>query len=286
MKGIVLAGGSGSRLYPITKGISKQLIPVHDKPLIYYSISVLMLAGIKEILIITTLEDQFQFKKLLGNGVELGCKFSYEIQEKPNGLAIAFVIGEEFIGKDKVALILGDNIFYGSGFRDFVQSHNNVSGATIFAYKVNDPHRFGIVEFDKNDNIISLEEKPKNPKSNYAIPGLYFYDNRVVEIAKSIKPSERGEFEITDVNKVYFEMGELNVGVINRGTTWIDTGTIDSLAEASQFVRLQEKSSGSKISCIEEIAYRMGFIDKSQFKDIASKYSVNAYGKYLLKISR
>ena len=259
MKGIILAGGSGTRLYPITKGISKQIMPVYDKPMIYYPLSVLMLAGIKEILIITTPEDSAQFQRLLGNGEELGCNFSYAVQEKPNGLAQAFIIGENFIGNDKVALILGDNIFYGSGFSKLVQSFNDIDGAAIFAYEVNDPERYGVVEFDDNFKALSIEEKPKAPKSNYAVPGLYFYDNEVINIAKNIKPSPRGEYEITDVNKVYLNNGKLNVGVMNRGVAWLDTGTFDSLSDASEFVRVIEKRQSQKIGCIEEVAYQYGF---------------------------
>src|SRR6476620_9105645 len=247
MKGIILAGGSGTRLYPITKAISKQIMPVYDKPMIYYPLSVLMLAGIKEILIITTPEDASQFKRLLGDGSDVGCFFSYAVQEKANGLAQAFVIGEKFIGSDKVALILGDNIFYGSGFSKLVQSFNNVDGAAIFAYNVSDPERYGVVEFDKNLKALSIEEKPLEPKSNYAVPGLYFYDNSVVEIAKNIKPSARGEYEITDVNKVYLEQGKLKVGILSRGTAWLDTGTFASLTQAGQFVQVIEDRQGLKV---------------------------------------
>ena len=284
MKGIILAGGSGTRLYPITKGISKQIMPVYDKPMIYYPLSVLMLAGIKEILIITTPEDAAQFKRLLGNGEELGCNFSYAVQEKPNGLAQAFIIGEEFIGDDKVALILGDNIFYGSGFSKLVQSFNNIDGAAIFAYEVNDPERYGVVEFDDNFKALSIEEKPTSPKSNYAVPGLYFYDNEVVNIAKNIQPSPRGEYEITDVNKVYLNNGKLKVGVMNRGVAWLDTGTFDSLSDASEFVRVIEKRQSQKIGCIEEVAYRMDFIDHAQLMKLADYYSKSGYGNYLKKI--
>jgi glucose-1-phosphate thymidylyltransferase len=284
MKGIILAGGSGTRLYPITKGISKQIMPVYDKPMIYYPLSVLMLAGIKEILIITTPEDAAQFKRLLGNGEELGCNFFYAVQEKPNGLAQAFIIGEEFIGDDKVALILGDNIFYGSGFSKLVQSFNNIDGAAIFAYEVNDPERYGVVEFDENFKALSIEEKPTSPKSNYAVPGLYFYDNEVVNIAKKIQPSPRGEYEITDVNKVYLNNGKLKVGVMNRGVAWLDTGTFDSLSDASEFVRVIEKRQSQKIGCIEEVAYRMDFIDHTQLMKLADYYSKSGYGNYLKKI--
>ncbi len=284
MKGIILAGGSGTRLYPITKGISKQIMPVYDKPMIYYPLSVLMLAGIKEVLIITTPDDSAQFQRLLGNGEELGCSFSYAVQEKPNGLAQAFVIGESFIGNNKVALILGDNIFYGSGFSRLVQSFNNVEGAAIFAYEVSDPERYGVVEFDDNFKALSIEEKPLKPKSDYAVPGLYFYDNSVIDIAKNIKPSPRGEYEITDVNKVYLEQGKLNVGVMNRGVAWLDTGTFDSLSDASEFVRVIEKRQSQKIGCIEEVAYRMGFIDHRQLLKLADYYSKSGYGKYLRNI--
>lgn len=259
MKGIILAGGSGTRLYPITKGISKQLMPVYDKPMIYYPISVLLLTGIREILIITTSEDRAQFQRLLGDGKDIGINFYYAVQEVPNGLAQAFVIGDKFIGDDKVALILGDNIFYGSGFSKLLQSFYNVDGAAVFAYEVADPGRYGVVEFDSQLNAISIEEKPIKPKSNFAVPGLYFYDNSVVAIAKNIQPSARGEYEITDVNKVYLKKGELKVGVIDRGTAWLDTGTFDSLSDATEFVRVIEKRQGQKIGCIEEVAYRMGF---------------------------
>ncbi len=284
MKGIILAGGSGTRLYPITKGISKQIMPVYDKPMIYYPLSVLMLAGINEILIITTPDDAAQFKRLLGTGEELGCVFSYAVQEKPNGLAQAFVIGEDFIGKEKVALILGDNIFYGSGFSKLVQSFNDVNGAAIFAYEVNDPERYGVVEFDSNFKALSIEEKPKQPKSNYAVPGLYFYDNEVISIAKNIQPSTRGEYEITDVNRVYLERGKLKVGVMNRGVAWLDTGTFDSLADASEFVKVIEKRQSQKIGCIEEVAFRMGFINHAQLLKLADYYSKSGYGEYLKKI--
>ncbi len=281
MKGIILAGGSGTRLYPITKGISKQLMPIYDKPMIYYPLSVLMLAGINEILIITTPEDSSQFQKLLGDGTDVGCKFSYEVQAVPNGLAQAFVIGEKFVGDDKVALILGDNIFYGAGFGQLVNSFNNVDGAAIFAYEVRDPERYGVVEFDENKIAVSIEEKPTQPKSNYAVPGLYFYDNSVIEIAKNIQPSPRGEYEITDVNRVYLEQGNLHVGVMNRGTAWLDTGTFESLSDACEFVRVIEKRQNRKIGCIEEVAYRMGFIDKTQLLSLAEKYSKSGYGQYI-----
>jgi glucose-1-phosphate thymidylyltransferase len=286
MKGIILAGGSGTRLYPITKGISKQIMPVYDKPMIYYPLSVLMLAGIQDILIITTPEDSSQFQKLLGNGNEFGCNLSYAVQEVPNGLAQAFVIGEEFVGEDKVALILGDNIFYGSGFSKLVQSFNNVEGAAVFAYEVSDPERYGVVEFDDNLNAISIEEKPANPKSHYAVPGLYFYDNSVIEIAKNIKPSPRGEYEITDVNRVYLEQGKLKVGVMDRGTAWLDTGTFDSLSDASEFVRVIEKRQGQKIGCIEEVGYRMGFLTHDELMKVAAKYIKSGYGEYLQRIPK
>ncbi len=284
MKGIILAGGSGTRLYPITKAISKQIMPVYDKPMIYYPLSVLMLAGIKEILIITTPEDSSQFKRLLGDGSDVGCSFSYAVQAVPNGLAQAFVIGETFVGNDKVALILGDNIFYGAGFSKLVQSFNNVDGAAIFAYEVTDPERYGVVEFDADFNALSIEEKPAQPKSNYAVPGLYFYDNEVVAIAKNIAPSARGEYEITDVNRVYLENKKLKVGVMNRGVAWLDTGTFDSLHDASEFVRVIEKRQGQKVGCIEEVAYRMGFIDRNQLMVLAQLYSKSGYGEYLRKI--
>ena len=284
MKGIILAGGSGTRLYPITKGISKQIMPIYDKPMIYYPLSVLMLAGIKEILIITTPEDSAQFQRLLGDGKDLGCSFNYAVQEKPNGLAQAFVIGADFIGNDKVALVLGDNIFYGAGFSKLVQSFSDVVGAAIFAYEVNDPEKYGVVEFDNYFKAVSIEEKPIKPKSNYAVPGLYFYDNEVVEIAKNIAPSPRGEYEITDVNKVYLANNKLHVGVMNRGTAWLDTGTFDSLADASEFVRVIEKRQSQKVGCIEEVAYRMGFINREQLLDLANRYAKSGYGEYLRKL--
>ena len=284
MKGIILAGGSGTRLYPITKGISKQLMPVYDKPMIYYPLSVLMLAGIHDILIITTPEDSPQFQRLLGDGSELGCKFEYAVQEIPNGLAQAFVIGEKFIGNDKVALILGDNIFYGAGFSKLVQSFNDVNGAAVFAYEVNDPERYGVVAFNEDHKAVSIEEKPSNPKSNYAVPGLYFYDNSVVTIAKNMQPSARGEYEITDVNRLYLEKGSLQVGIMNRGTAWLDTGTFDSFADACEFVRVIEKRQSQKVGCIEEVAYRMGFINQDQLIFLADKYAKSGYGDYLRKI--
>jgi glucose-1-phosphate thymidylyltransferase len=284
MKGIILAGGSGTRLYPITKGISKQLMPIYDKPMIYYPLSVLMLAGIKEVLIITTPEDNDQFKRLLGDGSEIGCKFSYAVQVVPNGLAQAFVIGADFIGKDKVALVLGDNIFYGSGFSKFVQKFIDIRGAAVFAYEVSDPERYGVVEFDKNNNVLSLEEKPKKPKSNFAVPGLYFYDNQVVEIAKNIPVSTRGEYEITDINKVYLKRKQLQVGIMDRGSAWLDTGTFDSLSDASEFVRVIEKRQNKKIGCIEEVAYRMGFIDKEKLLILSNNYLKSGYGNYLRNV--
>ncbi|MEO7961631.1 MAG: glucose-1-phosphate thymidylyltransferase RfbA [Ginsengibacter sp.] len=284
MKGIILAGGSGTRLYPITMGVSKQLMPVYDKPMIYYPLSTLMLAGIKEILIITTPEDQPQFRRLLGDGTQWGCNLLYEIQEKPNGLAQAFVIGENFIGSDSVALVLGDNIFYGSGFSKMLQRSVDPEGATIFAYSVSDPERYGVVEFDKDLIAISIEEKPSNPKSNYAVPGLYFYDNKVVEIAKNIQPSPRGEYEITDVNRKYLSEKKLKVAVLDRGFAWLDTGTFESLHDASEFVRVIEKRQGFKIGCLEEIAYRMNFIDKDQLSQLAKKFEKSGYGEYLKRL--
>jgi len=281
MKGIILAGGSGTRLYPITMGVSKQLMPIYDKPMIYYPLSTLMLAGIQEILIITTPDDQQQFIRLLGDGSQWGCKFQYEMQEKPNGLAEAFVIGEEFIGEDAVALVLGDNIFYGSGFSNLLQRSANPDGAIIFAYPVIDPERYGVVEFDKDLTAISIEEKPLNPKSNYAVPGLYFYDNTVVDIAKNIAPSPRGEYEITDVNRKYLSDKKLKVAVLDRGFAWLDTGTFESLHDASEFVRVIEKRQGFKIGCLEEIAYRMGFINKDQLNILAKKFEKSGYGEYL-----
>jgi glucose-1-phosphate thymidylyltransferase len=285
MKGIILAGGSGTRLYPITIGISKQLMPIYDKPMIYYPLSTLMLAGIKEILIITTPEDQQQFKRLLDDGSQWGCNLQYEVQENPNGLAQAFVIGEKFIGTDAVALVLGDNIFYGSGFSHLLQKSAHPDGAVIFAYLVSDPERYGVVEFDKDFNAISIEEKPVKPKSNYAIPGLYFYDNTVVDIARNIAPSPRGEYEITDVNRKYLSDKKLKVAILNRGFAWLDTGTFESLHDASEFVRVIEKRQGFKIGCLEEIAYRMGFIDKEQLIQQAKKYEKSGYGEYLKLVS-
>ncbi len=284
MKGIILAGGSGTRLHPLTLACSKQMMPVYDKPMIYYPLSTLMLAGIREILIISTPHDLPNFEKLLGDGANLGCKFSYAVQVEPNGLAQAFVIGADFIGKDKVALVLGDNIFHGDGMAKLLQTSANPDGGVVFAYQVSDPERYGVVEFDEQKNAISIEEKPQQPKSDYAVPGLYFYDNSVVEIAKNIKPSPRGEYEITDINKVYLEQGKLKVGVLSRGTAWLDTGTFTSLMQAGQFVQIIEERQGLKIGCIEEVAYRMGFINASQLKSIATPLVKSGYGEYLLKI--
>ena len=284
MKGIILAGGSGTRLYPLTIAVSKQLMPVYDKPMVYYPLSTLMLAGIKDILIITTPEDQPAFKKLLGDGSQVGCTFEYVIQPRPEGLAQAFILGADFIGKDPVALVLGDNIFYGSGMGTLLKNKVNPDGAVVFAYQVSDPERYGVVAFDKNNRVLSIEEKPQHPKSNFAVPGLYFYDNEVVAIAKAIKPSHRGELEITDVNKVYLEKGKLEVGVLDRGTAWLDTGTFDSLIEAGEFIEVIEKRQGLKIGCIEEIAYRNGWIDDEQMEKLAATYMKSGYGVYLKKL--
>ena len=284
MKGIILAGGSGTRLHPITYAISKQIMPIYDKPMIYYPLSTLMLAGINEILIISTPYDLPQFKRLLGDGSNLGLKFSYAEQAVPNGLAQAFVIGADFIGKDSAALVLGDNIFYGTGLGEQLEKNNNPNGGIIYAYHVSDPERYGVVEFDNNNKAISIEEKPAKPKSNYAVPGLYFYDNSVVEIARNLQPSARGEYEITDVNKEYLRQGKLQVSVLDRGTAWLDTGTFDSLMQASQFVQVIEQRQGIKIACIEEIAYKKGFIDKDQVTQLAQPLLKSGYGQYLMNL--
>jgi glucose-1-phosphate thymidylyltransferase len=284
MKGIVLAGGSGTRLHPLTLAVSKQLMPVYDKPMIYYPLSVLMSAGIKEILIITTPHDNASFKKLLGDGSQFGCDFQYAVQEIPNGLAQAFVIGEEFIGDDKVALILGDNIFYGSSMPRLLQANNNPDGGVVYAYHVSDPERYGVVEFDENQVAVSIEEKPENPKSNYAVPGLYFYDNEVIKIAKELDPSPRGEYEITDINKVYLEKGKVQGAILDRGTAWLDTGTFSSLMQAGQFVEVIEERQGLKIGFLEEIAFRMGFINREQLQKLANPLVKSGYGNYLLKL--
>lgn len=284
MKGIILAGGSGTRLHPLTLAMSKQMMPVYDKPMIYYPLSTLMSAGINEILIISTPHDLPNFKKLLGDGASIGCQFSYAEQAIPNGLAQAFVIGEEFIGDDSVALVLGDNIFFGSNMDELLQSNTQPEGGVVFAYHVSDPERYGVVEFDDDFKALSIEEKPLQPKSNYAVPGLYFYDNSVVEIAKNIKPSPRGEYEITDVNKVYLEKGALKVGILNRGTAWLDTGTFNSLMQAGQFVQVLEERQGLKVGCIEEIAWRQGFISNEQLRAIAEPLLKSGYGSYLLQL--
>ncbi|NVK75245.1 MAG: glucose-1-phosphate thymidylyltransferase RfbA [Oceanospirillaceae bacterium] len=284
MKGIILAGGSGTRLHPLTVAISKQLMPVYDKPMIYYPLNTLLMAGIREILIITTPHDQELFKKLLGDGSRIGCRFEYVIQEVPNGLAQAFVLGKEFIGNDSVALILGDNIFYGSGLRTLLQNSTNPEGGKVFAYRVSDPERYGVVEFDAEHRAMSIEEKPTQPKSNYAVPGLYFYDNSVVQVAENIEPSARGEYEITDVNKEYLRQNKLTVGILDRGTAWLDTGTFNSLQQAAQFVQVIENRQGFKIGCIEETAYRMGYINSDQLREIAEPLVKSGYGEYLLKL--
>jgi len=284
MKGIILAGGSGTRLHPLTLAVSKQLMPIYDKPMIYYPLSSLLWSGIREILIISTPHDLPLFRQLLGDGSRLGCRFEYAVQQHPNGLAEAFIIGKEFIGNDKVALVLGDNIFYGTGLSDLLQSNNNPDGGIIYAYHVNDPERYGVVDFDADGNVLSIEEKPANPKSNFAVPGIYFYDNDVVEIASNIKPSQRGEIEITDVNKEYLRRGKLKVSILDRGTAWFDTGTFNSLMQASQFVQVIEERQGLKIGSIEEAAFKMGFITAKQLKEIAQPFLKSGYGKHLLEI--
>lgn len=284
MKGIILAGGSGTRLHPLTLAVSKQLMPIYDKPMIYYPLSVLMWAGISEILIISTPHDLPLFRQLLGDGTSLGCKFEYAVQENPNGLAEAFIIGKDFIGTDKVALILGDNIFYGTGLSDLLHANNDPDGGIIYAYHVHDPERYGVVDFDADGNVLSIEEKPENPKSNYAVPGIYFYDNDVVDIAANIKPSHRGELEITDVNKEYLKRGKLKVSILDRGTAWLDTGTFHSLMQASQFVQVIEERQGLKIGSIEEAAFKMGFIDENQLRKLAEPLLKSGYGTHLLSL--
>ncbi|MBT9392978.1 glucose-1-phosphate thymidylyltransferase RfbA [Hymenobacter sp. NST-14] len=284
MKGIILAGGSGTRLHPLTLAVSKQMMPVYDKPMVYYPLSILMMAGIREILIITTPHDQAQFKKLLGDGSNLGCRFEYVVQEVPNGLAQAFVLGADFIGTDKVALVLGDNIFHGEGMEELLKSNNDPDGGVVYAYHVHDPERYGVVEFDANNKALSIEEKPAKPKSNYAVPGLYFYDNDVVQIARDLKPSPRGEYEITDVNQEYLRRGKLKVGILGRGTAWLDTGTFESLMQAGEFVRVLEQRQGLKVGSIEEVAYRQGFIDADQLRKIAEPLRKSGYGDYLMRL--
>jgi glucose-1-phosphate thymidylyltransferase len=284
MKGIILAGGSGTRLHPLTLAVSKQMMPVYDKPMVYYPLSILMMAGIREILIITTPHDQAQFKKLLGDGANLGCRFEYVVQEVPNGLAQAFVLGADFIGTDKVALVLGDNIFHGEGMEELLKSNNDPDGGVVYAYHVHDPERYGVVEFDANNKALSIEEKPAKPKSNYAVPGLYFYDNDVVQIARDLKPSPRGEYEITDVNQEYLRRGKLKVGILGRGTAWLDTGTFESLMQAGEFVRVLEQRQGLKVGSIEEVAYRQGFIDADQLRKIAEPLRKSGYGDYLMRL--
>ena len=284
MKGIILAGGLGTRLYPLTLAVSKQMMPIYDKPMIYYPLSTLMMAGIRDIMIISTPYDLPNFEKLFGDGKEIGVNFTYKVQHDPNGLAQAFVLGEDFIGRDSASLILGDNIFYGNGLKELLQANNNPEGGVVYAYQVADPERYGVVEFDKNFNALSIEEKPEQPKSNYAVPGLYFYDNSVIDVAKNLKPSPRGEYEITDVNKYYLEQGKLKVGVLGRGVAWLDTGTHESLLQAGQFIQVIEERQGLKIGCIEEVAWEMGFIDDAQLEALGQKYIKSGYGEYLLRL--
>ena len=284
MKGIILAGGLGTRLYPLTLAVSKQMMPIYDKPMIYYPLSTLMMAGIRDIMIISTPYDLPNFEKLFGDGKEIGVNFSYKVQHDPNGLAQAFVLGEDFIGRDSASLILGDNIFYGNGLKELLQANNNPEGGVVYAYQVADPERYGVVEFDKNFNALSIEEKPEQPKSNYAVPGLYFYDNSVIDVAKNLQPSPRGEYEITDVNKYYLEQGKLKVGVLGRGVAWLDTGTHESLLQAGQFIQVIEERQGLKIGCIEEVAWEMGFIDDAQLEALGQKYIKSGYGEYLLRL--